>query len=329
MILYYNPDVGSGIEYVGNIIKSWIDEIQKPYIEVKDQDHPLHLIQHFIKNKPDIVIVNEEFDSICNALSYYKLFFPKTKIIYIYHVWQNIVYLYQHLQYDNRHKQFLLELVDNIICVNYPPEDKRIPIHIKRKMYTAFMPMDPDIYKIKTLWRKRKNMFMYLGNIMKHKMSEDFLQKIQSTDITIDCYGKMSSDPDYAELFNSCKNVVHKGYVSQEKVSDVMNEYKFFVMPHEGPEPFNIAMLQAIMCGTIPLIVNDRNASSASWIDWAKDLYYSNNNVDEFIENLTNVSKEDDLSNAEIISQQISEMVNFRFDYKKFKKDFQNILINI
>jgi glycosyltransferase involved in cell wall biosynthesis len=331
MILYYNPDVGSGLEYVGNIIKSWIDEIQVPYIEVKDQDHPLHLIQnHFNKIKPDVLIINEEHENICIAVCFYKLFHPDTKIIYIYHVWQNIVYMHTHHKYENKYKQELLEYVDNIICVNWPPNHKDIPEHIRNKMYKGFMPMDPSIYYPKVPWQDRLGLFMYLGNIIHHKMSVGFLQKVQNTNISVDCYGKLSDDPEYTKLFQSCKNVVHKGYVDQSKVADVMNQYKFFVMPHDGAEPFNISLLQSIMCGTIPLVVNDRNDKSITptWINWAKDLYFENNTVDEFLENLVRTDSNNDLSNASEISTRISCLAMSRFDYQKMKQDIQKIIID-
>lgn len=329
MILLYNPDVGSGLEYVGDIIKSWIDDVTDQYVEVKVQDHPLHLIkQYFNPTQPNFVIVNEEHESICVALCYYKLFHPDIKIIYIYHVWQNIVYMHQNRMYKDVYKRSLLDLADHIICVNYPPDEIKFPKHLVDKIYKGFMPMDPTIYYPKVPWQSRQGLFMYLGNIIPQKVSVEFLQKIQKTSITIDCYGKLSNIPEYIELFNSCNNMVCKGYIDQSKVTDILNQYKFFVMPHHGQEPFNISMLQAIMCGTIPLVVNDRNSEkfSPSWIDWAKDLYYENNTVDEFIENLIRIVNEDDISNCIDISTNISRQVNERFDYGKFKKDFIDLI---
>jgi glycosyltransferase involved in cell wall biosynthesis len=226
------------------------------------------------------------------------------------------------------YKLRLLDFADNIICVNYPKmEFMKVPDHIKKKIYPAYMPMNPEIYYPKIPWNDRKKLFMYLGNILHHKMSKEFLQKVQATDISIDCYGKLSSNQEYADLFNSCKNVVNKGYVEQSKVADVMNEYKFFVMPHDGPEPFNIAVLQAMMCGTIPLVVNDQTKKFSTWFEWAKDLYYGNNTVDEFLDNLTRINKDIDISNAEEISNRISNLSMERFNYQKMKKDVQSIIV--
>jgi glycosyltransferase involved in cell wall biosynthesis len=121
---------------------------------------------------------------------------------------------------------------------------------------------------------------------------------------------------------------VNKGYVNQSKVADVMNEYKFFVMPHDGPEPFNIAMLQAIKCGTIPLVVNDRSDRTSLWLNWAKDLHFCNDTVDEFLVNLNRINKDSDISDAEEISNHISTLSMERFNYQKMKEDFKKIVLD-
>jgi glycosyltransferase involved in cell wall biosynthesis len=329
MILYYNPNVGSGIEYVGDVFKSWIDELSIPYIEVKDQDHPLHLTKnHFSKIKPDVIIINEEFDSICNAASYYKLLNPDTKIVYIHHSWQSIIHLYQNQKYENRHKRSLLELSDHIICVNYPPENTQFPEHLKHKIYKAFMPVDTNEYYPKTPYVERIKSFVYIGNIIKHKMSETFVKEINKSDcdVNIDCYGRIIGDGEYKNLFLSCENITYKGYADQKDIPDILNRYQFYVLAHDGHEPFNISLLQSILCGTIPLIMESK---SKEWLHWAKRLYLMDDDLHNFIKFLVTMATQKYVSEMSIISNNIVDIAQSRFNYTKFKENFQRLISNL
>jgi glycosyltransferase involved in cell wall biosynthesis len=262
---------------------------------------------------------------------------PDTKLIIFPHVWEIINDENHRPTYDFTHEYFLRSLnqlyddlfiiTDKIICLNYKTNDKPLPKFCDDNFINGYHPMDDATWKIETKWSDRKKNFCYIGNILPHKVSEEFIRKIKDTDIQIDCYGNTShTKGQYKELFESASsNIVYKGLINQDDVPSIMNEYKYFVMSHEGYEPFNCVLLQCILCGTIPLVCNDRNTKrfDPTWIDWAKDLYFGCNTVDELIDNIKLL--EINNPNQQLISENISNIGHERFNYKRLK----NIVINI
>ena len=324
-VLYINFDVGSAIEYVGGIFEDWIREIisDNELMVIEKQDPPWMIAEEIQKYKPDIIIQNEYYEYKILPLFYYKKYFPDVSLILIDHVWQRMQSIYQNIDHNEIN---LYNTINHIFNINHCKTNNIY----NKNIFNFYYPTDPKIFNIFTPWDKREKNFIYLGNILPHKLSYEFIEKIKDTDIKIDCYGRRFDDKDeykkYYELFDSrSENLIYKGMIPQEDVPKILNEYKYFVMPHDSFEPFNWALLQSIFCGTIPLIVNDRTADyfDSSWLDWADDLYFGCNKVDEFINNLNIVNEGFDFSK---ISENINQMAQKKFNYDKFKNKFQEVI---
>ncbi len=300
-VLYFNFDVGGGIESCGNTFLGFLKEIEDiEILEWKIQDQPPNMIDRVIDFAPDIIILNEFFERSANISFYYKKFHPTTKVIALIHSWKSLFGDWRDEKYspELRCQMFLnmkfFETCDKIFAMNYPPKHIEMPSNVIR----TYFPVDDEEYRIKKDWKDRNGMFLYLGAISPLKLSEEFINLVSKTDLSIDCYGfrfdRMPSYKEYFEKFDSCKNLKYKGLVKQSDVPDLMNDHKYFVMPHDGYEVFNIAMLQAIKCGTIPLVSNDRTTREFdyTWIDWAEGLYFGCNKIDELMTNIRTLSIE-------------------------------------
>jgi len=306
-IVYLNYDLDCSVGYIGNIFSDWMaecDEIDK--VEINKQYNVTELFNKIEDIAPEMIIINDSFDNLIISAIEYKAVKPSTKLILIFHGGQinDIIYKY----------------FDLIIIINYNFKFSSDNIRI------FYIPTDPSIYKIMIPWNMRKKELLYLGSLAPHKFSEEFIEKNK---FYIDCYGgfPIQVDDKYRKLVLSNKYILYKNKVPLNMVSSIFNEYKYYVLPHNGWEPFNWSLLQAIFCGCIPLVVNDRDSTSfdTSWIDWAEGLYFGCNKVDDFLINIEELLKENpDYTN---LSEQISKFVNLKFDYNAFKNEFINLIL--
>jgi len=178
------------------------------------------------------------------------------------------------------------------------------------------MPVSKKDYKIITPWKDRKKLFGHFGGVSENRLSQKFVDGIKHTDIHIDYYGE-----DKENRLNQIPNLIPHPRIKQEDMPVKLNEYKFFVLPHNGSEVFFITLLQSIMCGTIPLVVNDKNTKNFDprWIDWADKLYFGNDDVETFIQNLERLSQ--DTNDFAEISNSISYRAHLKFDEDIIKKE--------
>ncbi len=323
-ILLINLNVGSAIEYLGNILHEWIEEIDQFEIYTYKDQTLSYITSKTIKDiNPDIIIVNDYFRRIMDSVFYHKLY-NKCKIIYILHAWKSLesYAISNDINENYLYKIFINECVDSIICINKMPDKKIINSNIN--FFNLYPPINPNIFHITTPWENRKKTFFYMGNILPHKLSLEFIQK---NNIDIDCYGKIFENNDYIKEFNNNKHLRYCGYVKQDDVPQIMNQYKYYVLPHgEVYEPFNWTLLQAILCGCIPLVCNNRNSNKfdCTWIDWAESLYFGCNSINELISNMYYL---DNNINYSQLSEENSINAKNRFDYYNMKNIFKELLL--
>lgn len=334
-VVYFNLNVGSAIEYSGNIIKSWLLEIPNiELVEAKEQSNAIYHLNILRKENPDLIIINEYYRNVVEACTYYKLL-NNCKIIFIWHVWQSLtVEGYGAINNGDpvaRYSDFiimkeLLERTDDIFCVNYCQDLSKIPDFLRDKFLNFYYPTDDTIFNTSQPWIDRKKDFLYIGNILNHKLSINFIKKLKDTNIKIDCYGKIFKENiEYNKEFGECSNLDYLGVVDQIDVPNILNQYKYLVMAHDGYEPFNWVLLQAMFCGTIPLVMNNRYGKfDSSWIDWANGLKFECNTTMELINNIIKITKENpDMGD---IAEQISIKAKEKFNYLRFKNKFQKTI---
>jgi glycosyltransferase involved in cell wall biosynthesis len=323
-IFYFNFNVGSGAEYVGDIFASWLSEIEGVMLlEYKIQSSSAEILEMLMKYRPDMIILNDTFERTRVPIDEYLKKYPLAKLVLLAHCWSELVP-------DPKIPADLIRLISicsKIFCLNVAP--KRVLKDLPHTVVNAYHPMNSRVYKIITPWNDRPNKFLIFGNILNVKLSKAFISDIAKTNLRIDCYGRRITSNDmveYNKAFDNCSNLSYKGCVSQEEVPLLLNEYKYLILPHDGQEPFNLSLLQAILCGTIPLVSNDKNTRQydARWIDWAHGLYNSCNMASELVNNLVSIDK--DNPDLDIESKQISLEASKRFDYDHLKASFSEYI---
>jgi glycosyltransferase involved in cell wall biosynthesis len=319
----FNPDVGSAIEYMGDTLVSWLKEIGDVH-NCKYQTRTSHYVKFLKDYQPDLIVTNEMYVRIITAANIYK-HITGVPYIHVDHVWKRLNCKRTDMAglLDYEALMECREVADWIFCTNYMPSYEKWHHRVAHKISNRYYATNPDVFNIRKPWSDRTKMFGYFGNLLPHKLSNEFLRKIQDTNIVVDCYGRRmeehtdlviteSRNKEYYTIFDSAVesgNINYYGLIDQDKIADVMNEYKYFVMPHCGDEPFNWVLKQCAYCGTVPLVVNDRNSQQydGKWIDWATGLYLGCESV-----------------NHSVASETVSKIAMDKFSYQEFKEEFQN-----
>ena len=346
-IYFFNLNVGSGIERAGNTFLGMLDEYRKRHpenvIEYKLQNPPAILIQDLIKYNPDVIIMNEYFPRLIEVCYYYKIFRKNTKIILLNHCYDTLLDFSSSGPEERNSPDrkivinyaFSGDTIDYIINLNYHPENKPYPPNIRQKTIDMYHTLSDDIWKCKVPFSKRKKDFLYVGNLLPHKFSREFVDKFSKTNMKIDIYGKMFEKEelaDYNQKILKSKNFNYLGYCPPEKIVDVYNKYRFLVVPHHGYEPFMFVLLEALKTGTIPLVVIDTRKSDreGEWITWANGLYFKHNTVNELLAKmrwyLDNKNKTNVMEGLGKESDSISKEINKRTNYEKLKERFLKII---
>jgi hypothetical protein len=330
-VVHINLNVGSGIEYCGDIFSSWLRERQDiEFFEIKEQDHHFYMSDILVKIKPDIIIVNEFEDRSILCSSYYKKYNPEVKIIFLLHSWKSISVGMEENPSNEEVLSFLfLRQCNAILSLNCMPlSAKTYNLNIER----MYFPVDSNIYKITKNWSDREKDFLYLGTLGTPKFSEKFLDLIKDSDVFVDCYGYI---PDrvselYKKKLLENENIRYHGVAKQEEVAKIFNEYKYMVIPHDGYEIFNISILQSILCGTIPLISNDRESLcfDSSWLNWANGFIFECNKEEELINNML-ILKDKPFETGDEISKKISNEAMKKYSYFELKRKFNKILEDV
>jgi len=338
--VYFNLSVGSAVEYAGNIFKSWIEDFDMELIEIKDQSQQMFFSIMLADASPDLIIINDAFQSCCQATLTYRADHPNVKIILIGHCWAD-------LQEATGKPNWLTGIIDASLAIfSLSGMDRGTKVSWSSKLEERYYPTPPE-FKSTKKWRERPGVFCYIGNILPHKFGREFLDKIKGTDLYIECYGHRWDKgsnllspwgfPDvvmedyYAEFDAASKNLKYMEVIPQNQVAEVLNRYRYFVLPHDGYEAFNWTLKQAIYCGTIPLVINNRIQTQFdfTWLDWAHGYYYGCNNPTDMINNLQLIVKDniDRTDLSELISTEFPKVTTYNGFRLRFRKVVADALL--
>jgi hypothetical protein len=197
----------------------------------------------------------------------------------------------------------------------------------KFEIYLIEFPIDTSIYSKTTDWNKREDAIYYHGRIIPQKLPIDELKHISDQGIKIVLQGPICKAYWIDEELNDSYYVDYKNKLmkldieildqakDEKELAENLNKYKFYFTLSNG-EAFNVALQEAISCGTIPLV----KQSGAYW--WSDKRHFPVQSVDDFIKKYKSI-KDLDLENY---SKHIAEdaLENFSFDasYEKFKAGF-------
>lgn len=295
-IFFYNLNVGSGIEKIGDTILGMLGGYD--VTEYKHQNPPCILIDGLAKVRPDVIIMNEFYPRLVHTAYFYKSLFPETKVILINHTLSILraipldVDRERHFENVSKDGEVLINYafqkrIDHVINLNWYPYDVGLPSWLESKTTHILFPVRDDEFNIITTFGNRSKDFLYFGNLLPHKLSLDFLKAFSKTDMVLDIYGKMFDKPElkeYNEIIEKSPNINYLGFCPNDKIHEVMNDYRFFISARDGHEPFMTIMAEVIMSGMIPLVANDRNKRGSEWIDHYTECYLEYQSVSELLE---------------------------------------------
>lgn len=306
-VVVSNLDVGSAIESSGNQIVSWINQVVDNVEEFKLQTHESHFYSFLQEHNPKVVVVNSLYPRITTPLYYYRLCNPEVKIILVPRTYPEIITdtkidnIYKF--YYNSRLESLLKLVDYIFIINSCNQSNRIPNWLSHKCIDCCGTNSRNQFHIKKPWDQREKKFIILGSLNPHKVSPEFIDRIQSTNVQIDVYGNTKNQPEwFAEKFNSCSNIEYKGELPQEEVNNVLNEYKYYLLPHNGQEPLCNSLHQAILCGCIPIVFDDyaKDYNGDYWLEFMKEMYFGCDKMEDYINAIEEINSSDFQNGIEI-----------------------------
>jgi len=343
-IYFYNLEVGSGVERAGNTFLSMLDDYKKEHPgnlrEYKKQNPSCLLVKDLIEFNPDVIIMNEYYPRLIEACYYYKSFKKNTKIVLLNHCYDKLIDIpiSQKLSdTDVTINYAFRETIDQIINLNYHPKDKQYSPSLKDKIVDIYFTLKDNEWNIKVPFLDRKKDFLYVGNLLPHKFSSEFVDKFSKTDMKIDIYGKMFKRrkelKDYNNKILKNKNFNYLGYYSPEKMVNIYNKYRFLILPHYGYEPFSFVILEALKTGTIILFSESNpGQEKKDWITWADGLYIKDDTVDKLLKRmkkyLIDKHKNNIMKELNIRSKLVSKEINLRTNYKKFQEKFFQIIFN-
>ncbi len=186
-------------------------------------------------------------------------------------------------------------------------------------------PIEDEFRKI-TNWNNREDAIYYHGRIIPGKINIEELISISNAGIKIVIRGPICkaywTDIDiekFAEFKEKFLKIVKEGKVQllepAEDIDEIitdLNKYKFYFTLSEG-EAFNIALEEAIACGTIPLV----RKNEAYW--WADKLIINFTSKEKLIKDYKLYVKDDLEEYSQLISNELKKRNSFKSTLEKFK----------
>lgn len=185
-----------------------------------------------------------------------------------------------------------------------------------------------DMYQKKTSLNDRETAVYYNGRILPGKMPLEELEYAVKKGLPIVLRGpicKMYWEDEYVEgkeydiyrsrvqeLIDAKKVEYLEETEDPEVIIDDLNRYKFYFTLSNG-EAFNLALQEAIACGTIPLVKNN----GAYW--WAHDLYVGFNDYKSLVKYYEMYKDKDLEEYSDMIAKEIKERCSLEAISKSFE----------
>jgi len=178
-----------------------------------------------------------------------------------------------------------------------------------KKTYLIPFSINPIFKKI-TSWKERENALYYHGRIIPGKLGIMSLIKLSNSGIKIVLRGPTCKDYWTDKDLELIEFVTYKDKISKLNIeflpstndknilAEDLNKYKYYFTLSNG-EAFNLALQEAIACGTIPIV----RPNDAYW--WADHLLLCFKTAEELIEKFNSLKNEDMEEYSNLISREI------------------------
>jgi glycosyltransferase involved in cell wall biosynthesis len=201
------------------------------------------------------------------------------------------------------------------------------------KTYLLEFPLSKSFKKTKK-WSERENAIYFHGRITPSKLPLEFLKTI-SKEIKIVLQGPICKkywideeleDEFYKEYKQEILKINNIEFLEETKdeneLSNNLNKYKFYFTLSKS-EAYNVALQEAIACGTIPIV---NKMPETYW--WAKGLYFDfDNDPNEFIRTYKKLVNLDLEKYSDVIVDEINSRTSENSICDKFKKgNFWNFI---
>lgn len=202
----------------------------------------------------------------------------------------------------------------------------------KVKSFLLEFPIE-DHYKIDKDWNERLDAVYYHGRIIPGKVNIEDLKKITETGVKVVMRGPVCKyywidedipGADYDKFREDFMELARTGRVDlqtpryeEDAIVYDLNWHKFYFTLSNG-EAFNVALQEAIACGTIPIV----RSNGAYW--WAHHLLVNFEDVDSLIEAFHQYRNEDLGEYSYLISKEIKERCSLEAIKEKFEYQKEN-----
>lgn len=236
----------------------------------------------------------------------------------------NVIVLQQG-QYDWLDNQECVDKVDYVITLSPVVKEECNKKHLK----TIVLPFPiSDIFQKKSKWTDREDVLYYHGRMIPSKTNVKEIENILKYDFQVVMRGPICkhywADEDLKEkIFTDFKEQLLEidkqydnltllpGTQDQDLIIEELNKYKFYFTLSTG-EAFNVALQEAIACGTIPIV----KSNGAYW--WADHLTLQFSYIGDLILKF-NTCKD---LNLEEYSDTIAEEIKRRCSFESIKKSY-------
>lgn len=158
----------------------------------------------------------------------------------------------QWLQVYSRQEQRLYRQSD--IAFVSSNEDKQYVVNKydidSDKIFVLTNYIDCDLFRPQKAFSERKERFLFVGRLDQQKNLNNLLLAFKAMDIGIDLYGAGAMEEELKSMISENDDIVLKGKVSNDKLADIYNDYKYFILPslYEGMPK---TLLEAMACGCV------------------------------------------------------------------------------
>ncbi|MCX7871007.1 MAG: glycosyltransferase [bacterium] len=183
------------------------------------------------------------------------------------------------------------------------------------------------VISVSSLIDKTKN----ISNLLKgfKIFLNTYKEEFKDNEIILDIYGDGKDREKLIKLANELdllnKNVFFKGDIDNKKLKELMPSYDFFVM-FSKLETFSVATLEAMLCG-LPVIAT-KSGGPEEYLRPEYGILIDKNNINQLVNAFYFMCKNYQNFDKKRISDFVKENYSYRNISYKFKKLYENILIN-
>jgi len=300
-ILGLSYNAGSGVNRASRLLYDAIKtEFDLKYI-LSNENSVYYFYNLLRLIKPDVVVLQDLFPFITEAVASYKLEHKLKSFLYT---------TYDSIEpMDDKG----LEMIDHF----FVPEKNECCFSRSEVPQTSnefYFPLEAN-FDYKREWSGRKN-FVYVGRVDPSKLDHSILNVLGRSDQHLDVYGGIC-DKDY---FGHCSNSPwfrYKGYRGNYAMPSVYNNYKFHILFSET-DCFSISSLEAAACGCIPIIIR----YPIIVFKWCAEYSFQLEKLKQF-KDLLPLLLTKDLTH---FATEISEKVKTRYNLTSFMTQFKEYL---